>query len=112
MSIRSRQTLDPGTANQVQKRTAQQLDQFGNVTSTSLYDFGAVTKAYTNAYLSDASGGHPAGSNYNAQHIHNRLLTSTVTQGSQTATLVSNTYDTYSFDCTVTIPGYSYVDAS
>jgi RHS repeat-associated protein len=67
------------------------------MTSMSLYDFGAATptRVYNNTYLSDATGGHPAGSTYNAQHIHNRLLTSTVTQNSQTTTLVSNSYDSY-----------------
>jgi hypothetical protein len=80
-----------------QKRSDQVLDQYGNMTSMSLYDFGAATptRVYNNTYLSDATGGHPAGSTYNAQHIHNRLLTSTVTQNSQTTTLVSNSYDSY-----------------
>ena len=50
---------------------------------------------YSNTYLTDASGGHRSGSNYNAEHIHNRLLTSTVTQGGHTTTHVTNYYDFY-----------------
>ncbi len=52
---------------------------------------------YTNVYLSDSSptSAHPAGLNYNVEHIHNRLLTSAVTQNGQTTTLVSNLYDFY-----------------
>src|SRR5260370_4935372 len=91
--------LDPGASSQVQKETDQILDQYGNVTTIYQYDYGATspTRTYTNTYLSDALiyNEHPANSTYNAEHIRNRLLTSTVTQNGQTATLVSNRYDFY-----------------
>ncbi len=99
--------LDRGLSTQVENRTDQVLDQYGNATSISQYDFGAPsppgspTRVYTNVYLTDSSptSVHPAGSNYNAEHIHNRLLTSTVTltQNGQTTTttLANNLYDFY-----------------
>ncbi len=46
---------------------------------------GSLARTYTNTYL--------GGSNYTSLYIFNRLLTSTVTDGTNTATLVSNTYD-------------------
>jgi len=92
-------TLEPGASNQVQSHTDQAIDQYGNVTIMYLYDYGASspTRVYTNTYLSDSSptSVHPAGSNYNAEHIHNRLLTSTVAQNGKTATLANNLYDFY-----------------
>jgi len=80
-------TLDPGSSNQVISRTDQLLDQYGNVTSMSLYDFGAggPTRVYSNTYLS--------GTAYNSAHIRNRLLTSQVSQNGHATTLVSNSYD-------------------
>jgi hypothetical protein len=47
---------------------------------------GSLARTYTNTYLSN--------SNYTPLYIFNRLLTSTVTDGTNTATLGSNTYDT------------------
>src|SRR5260370_34308274 len=91
--------LDPGASSQVQKETDQILDQYGNVTTIYQYDYGATspTRTYTNTYLTDTLiyNEHPVNSTYNAEHIHNRLLTSTVTQNGQTATLASNRYDFY-----------------
>jgi hypothetical protein len=92
-------TLEPGASNQVQSHTDQTIDQFGNATYMAQFDYGASspTRVYNNTYLTDAliSNEHPANSTYNAEHIRNRLLTSTVTQNGQTATLVSNRYDFY-----------------
>ena len=48
---------------------------------------GSLARTYTNTYL--------AGTNYTSRYILNRLLASTVTDGTNTATLVSNTYDQY-----------------
>jgi len=81
-------TIDPGTGNQKQSKTEQTLDVYGNVTQTKQYAFGNLTtpaRTYTNTYL--ASG------NYPTYHLNNRLLTSQVTDGTNTVTLVSNTYD-------------------
>jgi RHS repeat-associated protein len=80
-------TLDPTTAN-LQTKTTQVLDEHGNVLQTSVYDYGNLTTAartYTNTYLTDP--------NYTSIGIWNRLVSSTVTNGSQTVTLVTNTYD-------------------
>jgi YD repeat-containing protein len=54
-----------------------------------LYGFGNLTtpaRTYTNTYVASGS--------YAAYHVNNRLLTSQVTDGTTTLTLVSNTYDT------------------
>ncbi|HLZ09336.1 MAG TPA: hypothetical protein VKT80_12150, partial [Chloroflexota bacterium] len=101
-------TTDMSNPTAVQKRTDQTLDQYGNVTSMTQYDFGITNpRTYTNTYLSDSTPAvqtepgigqwsiHPPGSNYNAEHIRNRLIKSTVTQGGQTTALVHNSYDSY-----------------
>ncbi len=56
-----------------------------------VYDYGNTTtpiRSYTNTWL------HTSNSNYANAYIRNRLLTSTVTDGANAVTLVSNTYDT------------------
>ncbi len=100
--ISSSYTLFDQSSSPAENRTDQVLDQYGNATSISQYDFGSPrapgspTRVYTNTYLTDSpTPAHPAGSNYSAEHIHNRLLTSAVTQNGQTTTLVSNLYDFY-----------------
>jgi hypothetical protein len=85
-------TLDPGTAYEKQSKTEQTLDIYGNVTQTTIYDYGNLStpaRTYTNTYLT--------GSQYSSRYIFNRLVTSTVTNGGETGTLVSNTYDYYSY---------------
>jgi YD repeat-containing protein len=80
-------TIEPATAN-LQSKTDQVLDDYGNVTQTRLYNYGNLTtpaRTYTNTYLTNA--------NYTSRYIRNRLLTSTVTDGTNNVTLVSNTYD-------------------
>ncbi len=82
-------TVDPGAAYQKQSQTTQVLDAYGNVTQTKLYDYPSLTtpaRTYTNTYVS-----------YSSRYVHNRLLTSTVSDGTNTTTLVSNTYDSYSY---------------
>jgi YD repeat-containing protein len=91
-------TADPGTAYQKQSKTTQVVDGYGNVTQTQLYDYGSLitpARTYTNTYLS-ASG-------YPSRYIRNRLLTSTVSDGTNTTTLVSNTFDSYSYPWVVGI---------
>lgn len=83
-------TLDPNTAYAKQKKTEQVLDGYGNVTQTRIYDWGNLTtpaRTYNQTYLSDPG--------YISRYIYNRLLTSTVTDGTRTVTLVSNAYDRY-----------------
>ncbi len=80
-------TLDPTGAN-VQSQITQTLDTHGNVTQINYFDFGNLsTAARTNNYT------YVANSNYTSRYIFNRLLSSSVTNGSQNVTLVSNTYD-------------------
>ena len=91
-------TLDPGQTYQAQKKSTQTLDQYGNLTQQQIYNFGNLStpaRTYTNTYLddSDCGGSHPCGSNYVARYIFNRLITSTVTDGTKTTTLATNVYD-------------------
>ena len=71
--------------------TTQTVDQYGNVTQMQTYGFGPVggslplLRTYTNTYLGTSA--------YKSLYIYNRLLTSTVTDGTNTTTLVTNTYD-------------------
>ena len=83
--------LNPGQSYEADKQTVQTLDQYGNLLTMQAYNFGAgavgsLARTYTNTYL--------GGTNYTSRYIFNRLLTSTVTDGTNTATLASNSYDT------------------
>ncbi len=83
-------TQDYGLSSAVKKQTTQTQDQYGNVTQmqqSSLYTSGSPTwvRAYTNTCLNN--------SNYTNLHIVNRLTGSTVTEGTNTSTLSSITYD-------------------
>jgi RHS repeat-associated protein len=83
--------LDPGT-NEVDKQSVQTLDQYGNLTQLQQYNFGAgapgsLARTYNNTFLST--------SGYTSRYIYNRLKTSTVTDGTNSTTLVSNTYDDF-----------------
>jgi hypothetical protein len=83
-------TLEPAGAN-LQTKTTQTLDTHGNVLSTNIYDYGNLTtpaRTYTNTYLNN--------SNYTSRYIFNRLSTTALTDGTQTVTLVTNTYDSLS----------------
>ncbi|MGC9969496.1 MAG: hypothetical protein ABSE56_02780 [Bryobacteraceae bacterium] len=93
-------TLDPGTGNARTSKTEQLLDAYGNVTQTKLYDYGSLTnpvRTYTNTYLATSA--------YTSRYMRNRLLTSTVTDGTNTTTLVSNTYDAYNYYPLTAAPG-------
>ena len=86
------------------KETDQTLDPYGNLTQLVVKNFGSgapgsVARTYHNTYL--------GGTNYTSRYIFNRLLTSTVTDGTNTATLVSNTYDQYLLTNVTTPCGYS-----
>ncbi len=80
-------TLDPTGAN-VQSQVTQTLDTHGNVTQTNDFNYGNLTTAartYNYTYLT--------GTNYTSLNIFNRLLSASVTNGTQNVTLVTNTYD-------------------
>ena len=68
---------DLGQSYAVTKQTAQTVDQYRNVTQSKLFNYGnlkTAAKTYNNTYLT--------GSNYTSRYIFNRLLSSTVTDGS------------------------------
>jgi RHS repeat-associated protein len=84
--------LNPGQTFEEDKQTIQTLDQYGNVLTVKAYNYGAgavgsLARTYTNTYL------YSSNSNYTSLYILNRLKKSTVTDGINTATLVSNSYD-------------------
>jgi len=84
-------TEDTYLSTEVQKQSTQTLDPGGNgnVTQTQQYAWGNFTtpaRTITNTYLTNNT-------NYTSRFIFNRLLTSTVTDGTNTATLVTNSYD-------------------
>jgi YD repeat-containing protein len=101
---RTQEISDPSQSYAVTKQTDQTLDQYGNVTQSKLYNYSNLTtptKTYTNTYLT--------GSNYSSRYIFNRPLTSTVTDGTNTLTLASNTYDVGSL---ADAPGITQHDAN
>jgi RHS repeat-associated protein len=80
--------LDARQTYWVQKKTTQVQDAHGNVTQMQMYDFGNLTtpaRTYTNTYLTDP--------NYTSRYIFNRLVSSVVTNGAVSTTLIQNTYD-------------------
>jgi len=80
-------TLEPAGAN-LQTKTTQTLDSHGNVTQTAIYDYGNLTTAartYNYVY-----GYAFAGFGFTSY----RLTSATVTNGTQSVTLVTNHYDT------------------
>ncbi|HTS46968.1 MAG TPA: RHS repeat-associated core domain-containing protein [Bryobacteraceae bacterium] len=98
------------TSNAILKVTTQTLDQYGNVTQMQLYNYGppgtgqggSLARTYTNTYLTNNS-------NYTSRYIFNRLSTSTVTDGTHTTTLASNTYDGSGY---TDVPGITMHDAN
>jgi YD repeat-containing protein len=79
---------DPGTPNQQSAKTTQTLDPYGNVTQSVIYPYNNTTtplRTYNNTFLNTGT--------YPSHYILNRLLTTTLTTGGATKTLVTNTYD-------------------
>ena len=82
-------TLDPGAASQVQSKSVQTVDIYGNLTQQKVYDYGNLTtpaRTYNLTYLADG--------NYTSRYIRNRLAGASVTTSAGTITLVSESYDT------------------
>lgn len=80
--------VDYQQAWQDQTTTTQTLDNWGNVTQNAVTDyanFAESTRTYSNAYIVDA--------NYTSRHIMNRLLQTVVSDGTHSATLATNYYD-------------------
>jgi RHS repeat-associated protein len=81
-------TLNEGQSYQKQSKTEQTLDTHGNVLQSKVYNYGNLTtpaRTYNYTWL--------ASSAYTSLHIWNRLLQSSVTNGTDTIQLVSQTYD-------------------
>ncbi|MBI4910107.1 MAG: hypothetical protein HY820_41200 [Acidobacteria bacterium] len=81
-------TVDPGQSYVKQSKTEQTLDVYGNLTQRKEYAFGNLVtpaKTYTNTYLSTST--------YLNAYLRNRVLTSTLTDGTNTVTLASMVYD-------------------
>jgi len=91
-------TLDPGQSYQAQKKTTQTLDQYGNLTTMQLYNFGNLStpaRTYANTYLTDP--------NYTSRYIRNRLTWSHI----GATTLVQNYYDSY-IGCSSALAGQGW----
>ena len=68
------------------KRTEQEVDGYGNVVATRTYGYdGSLARSYTSSYLSDPT--------YTSRYMRNRLVSSAVSDGATTVTLVRNAYD-------------------
>jgi len=90
--------LNLGTGYQRQSATTTTLDSkgYGNVVSSSVYDYAAagsnppLSRTTTNTYL------HDSNSAYDAAYIRNRVLTTTMTPaGGSAIQMANNTYDNY-----------------
>jgi RHS repeat-associated protein len=93
-----RTVLDENQLYSQTTQTAQNQDSYGNVTSTTITDYGGTQRIYSNAYL------YKSNSNYVPFYIYNRLLTSTLTSVTPNLTLVSNTYDGGTSTATSSLP--------
>ena len=99
-------TTNPGATGQVYSQTQQLVDQYGNVTRSSTWDYstatpsGAATRVYTTTYQNACSSPWTGSNASNCAYVNSFLLSlplvSTVKQGSTTVTLATNTYDSYS----------------
>ncbi|MBL8177793.1 MAG: hypothetical protein JNK48_24155 [Bryobacterales bacterium] len=92
-------TADPGQTYQKQSKTEQTLDVYGNVTQRKEYAYGNLStpaRTFNNTYLNSST--------YLNGFVRNRLSTAQVTNGSQTATLATITYDTHYGDALPTTP--------
>jgi len=81
-------TLDPGTADTVRRRTEIDKDEYGNTVESRQYDSStsdSSPRILSHSYLKHSS--------YLSQHILNRKLRTTVSQGSATRTLHESVFD-------------------
>jgi YD repeat-containing protein len=86
-------TVDPGQPYAVQKQTVQTPDAYGNITQTQAWDYIPATQSFGSSPTRTTTNTYLTNSNYTSAYIYNRLVTSTVTSGSNTAYLASNSYD-------------------
>jgi len=82
-------TQNPG-AGQVQSKSVQALDVYGNITQSQLFAYGnlsAPARTYNYTYLTDG--------NYTSRYIRNRVTQVTVTDADGTTVLSTTGYDGY-----------------
>ena len=81
-------TSDPGQSYQAQGETTQTVDTYGNVTQVNQYNYGNLSTPYrtTNYAYLNSSG-------YLSRYIYNRITSATETDGTNSVTLGSNSYD-------------------
>ena len=80
--------IDPGATYAQSAQSTQTADAYGNTTQVVVYPYNNTTtplQTYNSTYLT--------GSAYAAKYILNRLLTTTLTTGGATKTLLTNYYD-------------------
>ena len=80
-------TWNPGSS-QVQTKTNQTVDVYGNVTQVQKYSFSSLStpaRTYNYSYLNSSA--------YLGLYIYNRLTSAAVTDGTNNLPLASNTYD-------------------
>ena|ERR1035437_3481800 len=81
-------TLDSGQSYQAQSKTTQTVDIYGNVTQVNNFNYGNLStpaRTYNYTYLNASA--------YTSLYIFNRLATASVTNGTTTTPLATNTYD-------------------
>src|SRR5262249_39934620 len=70
----------------IAKKTIQTVDTYGNVTQSVQYDWATLSvRTYNYTYLNSSP--------YTSRYIYNRLSSATVSDGSATVTLATNSYD-------------------
>jgi RHS repeat-associated protein len=83
-------TLDPGQPYSKQSKVEQTFGKYGNVTQRKVYDYSSLTtpaRTYTYTYL------HSAQDYARTRYIVNRITNGTVSNGSQTLTTTTASYD-------------------
>jgi RHS repeat-associated protein len=93
-------TSDPSQSYSAKKATNQAMDIFGNVTSVQNYDFGAPGSGNIGSLLQTYNYTYLNSSAYTSLYIYNRLTQASVTVGTTTTILATNTYDVFSGSCT------------
>ncbi len=87
-----------GQSNAISKTTTQTLDRYGNVTQMVVSDWSggsAPSRTYTNTWLHGADGGGLVNPQlyYDQHYFRNRLSSSSLTDGTSSVTLATNSYD-------------------
>ncbi|OYW12097.1 MAG: hypothetical protein B7X34_02245 [Acidobacteriia bacterium 12-62-4] len=84
------ETMDPGHADSKLRRTAQEINELGNITWRKEYAFGStsvIARQFTYNYVT--------ASNYLTKHIRNLVSSVVLSRPGTSVTVVENTYDQY-----------------